>query len=140
MAYVPVPKDLSKIKSKVLFNLTKRQLLCFGGGGLIGLPLYFMLRKPLGSSAATMCMMLVLVPAMMFGLFEKNGQPLEKVLAQMFRVSFLRPKVRPYRTRNFYDTLRRQEQLNEEVKRIVRKKDAEGSASRKKAQKKTHTG
>lgn len=140
MAYVPVPKDLSKIKSKVLFNLTKRQLLCFGGGGLIGLPLYFMLKKPLGSSAATACMMLVLIPAMMFGLFEKNGQPLEKVLAQMIRVSFLRPKVRPYRTRNFYDTLRRQEQLNEEVKRIVRKKDAEGSASRKKAQKKTHKG
>ena len=140
MAYVPVPKDLSKIKSKVLFNLTKRQLLCFGGGGLIGLPLYFMLKKPLGSSAATACMMLVLIPAMMFGLFEKNGQPLEKVLAQMIRVSFLRPKVRPYRTRNFYDTLRRQEQLNEEVKRIVHKKDAERSASRKTAQKKTHKG
>lgn len=140
MAYVSVPKDLSKIKSKVLFNLTKRQLLCFGGGGLIGLPLFFILRKPLGSSAATACMMLVLIPAMMFGLFEKNGQPLEKVLAQMIRVSFLRPKVRPYRTRNFYDTLRRQEQLNEEVKRIVRKKDAERSASRKTAQKKTHKG
>ena len=30
MAYVTVPKDLTKIKSKVMFNLTKRQLLCFG--------------------------------------------------------------------------------------------------------------
>lgn len=29
MAYVNVPKDLTKIKSKVLFNLTKRQLICF---------------------------------------------------------------------------------------------------------------
>ena len=36
MAYVPVPKDLSKIKTKVAFNLTKRQLVCFGGGALIG--------------------------------------------------------------------------------------------------------
>ena len=27
MAYVPVPKDLTKIKSKVMFNLTKRQLI-----------------------------------------------------------------------------------------------------------------
>ncbi|MEN7458948.1 PrgI family protein, partial [Clostridioides difficile] len=25
MAYVPVPKDLSKVKTKVAFNLTKRQ-------------------------------------------------------------------------------------------------------------------
>ena len=29
MAYVNVPKDLSKVKSKVLMNLTKRQLVCF---------------------------------------------------------------------------------------------------------------
>ncbi|MCE0642438.1 PrgI family protein, partial [Clostridioides difficile] len=29
MAYVPVPKDLSKVKTKVAFNLTKRQILCF---------------------------------------------------------------------------------------------------------------
>lgn len=28
MAYVPVPKDLSKIKTKVAFNLTKRQIIC----------------------------------------------------------------------------------------------------------------
>lgn len=26
MAYVPVPKDLTKVKTKVAFNLTKRQL------------------------------------------------------------------------------------------------------------------
>ena len=29
MAYVPVPKDLSRIKTKVAFNLTKRQLIFF---------------------------------------------------------------------------------------------------------------
>ena len=45
MAYVPVPKDLTKVKSKVLFNLTKRQLICFGGGALIGVPLFFLLRR-----------------------------------------------------------------------------------------------
>ena len=31
MAYVTVPKDLTHVKSKVLFGLTKRQLVCFGG-------------------------------------------------------------------------------------------------------------
>ena len=29
MAYVTVPKDLTKVKSKVVFGLTKRQLICF---------------------------------------------------------------------------------------------------------------
>lgn len=40
MAYVPVPKDLTTVKSKVFLNLTKRQLICFGGGALIGVPLF----------------------------------------------------------------------------------------------------
>ena len=42
MAYVNVPKDLTKVKSKVLFNLTKRQLICFGIGAAIGIPLFFL--------------------------------------------------------------------------------------------------
>ena len=36
MAYVTVPKDLTHVKSKVLFGLTKRQLVCFGGALLTG--------------------------------------------------------------------------------------------------------
>ena len=35
-------QDLTKIKSKVMFNLTKRQLLCFGAAVAIGLPLFFL--------------------------------------------------------------------------------------------------
>ena len=41
LAYVPVPKDLSKVKTKVAFNLTKRQILCFSVALLMGLPLSF---------------------------------------------------------------------------------------------------
>ena len=38
MAYVPIPKDLDKIKTKVAFNLTKRQLIGFSVAGPIGIP------------------------------------------------------------------------------------------------------
>ena len=41
MAYVSIPKDLSRVKSKFLFNLTKRQVVCFGLGALIGVPAFF---------------------------------------------------------------------------------------------------
>ena len=41
MAYVPVPKDLNAVKTKVLFNLTKRQLICFGSGAAVAVPLFF---------------------------------------------------------------------------------------------------
>lgn len=40
MAYVPIPKDLKKVKTKVAFNLTKRQLIGFTIAGLIGIPIY----------------------------------------------------------------------------------------------------
>ena len=80
MAYVPVPKDLTKVKTKVAFNLTKRQLVCFGGGALIGVPLFFLLRGPVGNSVAAMCMMLVMLPFFMLAMYEKHGQPLEKIV------------------------------------------------------------
>ncbi len=123
MAFVDVPKDLTRVKSKVFFNLTKRQLVCFGTGALVGVPIYFLTRKPLGSSAALTFMMLILLPAMLFGLYERNGQPLEVVLRNIIRSSFLRPKARPYRTENFYAALQRQEKLEQEVKQIVQKEE-----------------
>ncbi|EKC76410.1 conserved hypothetical protein, membrane, partial [human gut metagenome] len=62
MAYVNVPKDLTKVKTKVLFNLTKRQLICFGSGALIGVPLFFLLKGSIGTSPAAMVMMVVMIP------------------------------------------------------------------------------
>lgn len=129
MAYVSVPKDLTKVKSKVMFNLTRRQLICFGCGALIGAPLFFLLRKPLGTSPAVMCMMIVLLPAMLFAMYERNGQPLEVVLRQIIRNGFTRPKNRPYQTDNFYSALIREENLKKEVKRIVQTPKAKQSAS-----------
>lgn len=45
MAYVPIPKDLKKVKTKVAFNLTKRQLIGFTIAGLIGIPIGLMSNK-----------------------------------------------------------------------------------------------
>ena len=124
MSYVPVPKDLTKVKSKVLFNLTKRQLICFGGGALIGVPLFFLLRGSLGASSAAILMVLSMLPLFVMGLYEKNGRPLEKVLGDVIQTVFLRPKRRPYQTDNLYAALMRQEQMEKEVQRIVRQTKA----------------
>lgn len=96
MAYVPVPKDLTRVKTKVMFNLTKRQLVCFSCGALIGVPLFFLLKGPAGNSVAAMCMILVMLPFFLLGTYEKYGQPLEKALSNMIRVAVIRPKQRPY--------------------------------------------
>jgi len=121
LAYVPVPKDLTKIKSKVMLNLTKRQILCFGGGALLGVPLFFLLRGSLGSSSAAILMVIAMLPMFVLGLYERNGQPLEKALRNIIQTMFLRPKQRPYQTDNLYAALMRQDEMEREVRSIVRK-------------------
>ena len=59
MAYVPVPKDLSKIKTKLAFNLTKRQLICFSAAASVGLPAYLLTRGALGNSAAMLLLAVI---------------------------------------------------------------------------------
>ncbi len=124
MAYVTVPKDLTNVKTKILFNLTKRQLICFGSGALVGIPAFFLLKNVMNTSSAAICMILVMLPFFMFAMYEKNGQPLEKIVGNIIRMYFVRPKQRPYRTKNFYTMLSRQQKLNREVKRIVAKTDS----------------
>ena len=123
MPYVTVPKDLTKVKTKVLFNLTKRQLICFGGGLLIGVPLFFLAKEPLGNTMATLLMIFTMLPAFLLALYEKNGQHLEVILRNMIRSVFLRPKQRLYKTNNFYAVIERQNQLDKEVYNIVRRKE-----------------
>ena len=121
MAYVTIPKDLTKVKSKVLFGLTRRQLICFGAAALVGVPLFFLLKNNVDSSMATLCMILVMLPFFLFAMYERHGQPLEVVIEQMVQALFVRPKERPYQTNNFYDALLRQILVEKEVQAVVQK-------------------
>lgn len=124
MAYVTVPKDLTQVKPKFLFNLTKRQFICFGGGAALGLPLFFLTKGALGSTPASLLMMLVMLPCFMFGVYEKNGQPLEKLLGYYIQSRFIRPKQRPYMTENFYAAIQRQIDINMEVRQHLTNEEA----------------
>ena len=107
MAYVQVPKDLTRVKTKVMLNLTKRQLICFGTAGVLGIPAYFLTKGPLGTTFAAMLMIIIVLPAFMFGVYEKDGRPLEKILMSVYRQKFQRPGVRPYQTRNMYGVIQK---------------------------------
>ncbi|MFI3228494.1 MAG: PrgI family protein [Clostridia bacterium] len=122
MAYVPIPKDLSNVKTKVMFNLTKRQLICFGLGALVGLPVFFIFRTTGNTSVSVFMMMFTMFPFFMFAMYEKHNQPLEVILKNYLNVKFLSPKKRPYRTDNFYNILERQDKLDKEVQRIVKQR------------------
>lgn len=109
MAYVPVPKDLSKIKTKLAFNLTKRQLVCFSTAGAVGVPVYLFTRIHIGNSLALLLMIGLMLPGFLFAMYERDGLPLEKVLRNIIRACFLRPRVRPYQTANFYALLTKED-------------------------------
>ena len=131
--YITVPRDLSRVKSKILFNLTKRQLICFGLAALIGVPSFFLLRRSGNASMAAICMMVIMMPLFFLGMYEKDGQPLEKIAKQFYEAKFVRPKIRPYKTNNYYAALIRQAQAKEEVKAIVFQKKPASKAGKKKS-------
>ena len=129
-AYISVPRDLTRVKSKVAFNLTKRQLLCFGSAAVIGLPTFFLLRKLGNVSLAAMGMMITMLPLFFLAMYEKDGQPLEVIAGHFIETKFIRPKVRPYRTDNYYAVLMRQSAAEKEVAETVRKKQKKAGRKR----------
>ena len=121
IAYVTIPKDLSRVQSKVLFGLTKRQVICFGAAAIIGVPLFFLTKEMLGTTTAALCMILVMLPFFLFAMYQRNGQPLEVLLGHLIENKFIRPKVRIYQTNNLYSALVRQYELEQEVRKIAGK-------------------
>ena len=119
MPYVPVPKDLNTVKTKVAFNLTKRQLICFSLAAAVGVPIYFLTRGILGTTGAVFLSLAAALPFFFFAMYEKNGQPLEKILKNYITTKYRKPQVRPYVTNNIYSAIETQILLEQEVDKIV---------------------
>ena len=113
-AYIPVPRDLTRVKTKVFFNLTKRQLLCFGAAALIGVPIFFLVKATGNVSLAALSMMIVMLPLFFLAMYEKDGFPAEKILLHIIRQKFLRPGIRVYRSQNLYDRIIEYDKLEKE--------------------------
>ena len=125
---VQVPKDLSGIKTKVALNLIKRQIICFSGAAVTGIPLYFLTKGWIGTSAASLLMMGAMLPFFFLAMYEKNGFPAEKILYFMLRQKIFTPGIRPYRSENLYKQLKEKEKLRREVRYLEEK--AKGRAEK----------
>ena len=112
---VPVPKDLSGIKTKVALNLTKRQLICFSGAAIVGVPLYFFTKGIIGTQGAALLMVGVMLPFFFLAMYERDGFPAEKIVYFMIRQKFLMPGIRPYISENLYEQLEKHEKIRKEV-------------------------
>lgn len=102
MAYVNVPKDLTKVKTKVALNLTKRQLIGFTIAGLIGFPVYLMVKKVLPNDLSMLIMIGVSFPIIFATLYEKDGIYFEKYLKYIIDKK-RQTSIRIYKTECIYD-------------------------------------
>ncbi|MCL1789646.1 MAG: PrgI family protein [Oscillospiraceae bacterium] len=121
-AFVSVPKDLSRVKTKIALNLTKRQMICFSIAGAIGIPIYFLTRTTLGNSASVLLMMVLMMPFFFLAMYEKDGRPAEKIICDMLRVRLLWSGKRPYKTENFYGLIEKEEKALAKSKSTSTKK------------------
>ena len=119
-SYVSVPRDLTKVKSKIMFNLTKRQLICFSVAALIGVPSFFLIKQIAPTTTAVMCMMIIMMPMFFLAMYEKNGQPLEVILRHFIEARIIRPKERPYKTDNYYAALIRAAEVKKKYQKLWR--------------------
>ena len=94
MAYVPIPKDLNRVKTKVAFNLTKRQLIGFTIAGLVGIPVYLFMRKFVPNDIAVIFLIVSTLPIFFITLFEKDGLSFEKYFKHIYLHKFYQPQKR----------------------------------------------
>ena len=120
---VDVPKDLSGIKTKVALNLTKRQLICFGSAAVTGVPLYLLTKETIGTEAAAMLMITVMLPFFIFAMYEKDGMHAEEILKLIIRQKYLVPGIRRYRSENLFIRLEEEDKIRREVISLEAKAD-----------------
>ena len=126
---VPVPKDMSGIKTKVALNLTKRQIICFSTAAITGVPIYFLTKGVLGTSAASLLMVGIMLPFFFVAMYEKDGFPAEKILYFMIRQKILTPGIRPYKSENLYEQLEERERIKKEVRYLEEKAVSESNSA-----------
>lgn len=97
MSSCRVPKDLNNVKTKVIFSLTRRQLICFAIAGAVGIPFYFLTKNALGVTLSCLIMIGIMIPFLFLGMYERDGFKAEEILKQIIKQKFINPGIRPYR-------------------------------------------
>ncbi|MDR1464271.1 MAG: PrgI family protein [Oscillospiraceae bacterium] len=131
MPYVQIPKDLTRVKPKILLNLTKRQLICFSLAAAVGLPFYFLTKGAIGTSFAALGMLVIMLPCFFAAMYEKDGQPFEKIVITYITARYLRKRTRPYKTQNIYAYLQNETDTRKEEQRLAKAQQPQSGKARK---------
>lgn len=121
MAYVNMTKDFSEVKKTISgIGLTKRQVLAFGTGLAVGIPIFLLSKSILHDITASIMLMAVLVAPVCFALlYKKDGAYIETRIQYWYETHHIRNTDRPYQTDNLYDFMEEEKRIKEEVEKIV---------------------
>jgi hypothetical protein len=117
MAYVDIPKDLSEIRSKVAFGLTKKQLIGFGAAAAVGIPVFLTTRVAVGNDIGMILMAAAMALPLLYAIYEPKGMTVEQYAAAWLRFHFIAIGPRPYKNENIYDLLAESEATDSDAKR-----------------------
>jgi hypothetical protein len=143
MPYIKIPKDLSNYKTKIIGNFTLRQVICFGGGLVLGFGSYFLLTIycNVNSDLASWALILLCMPLFAFGIVEKNGMPLEKYIKCIIDNRIIAAYKRPYKQTNIYDYAQsyglRSEQIEQEKEKKLHSVSSRSRKQKKQSKKGT---
>lgn len=99
MSFVQIPKDIDKIKTKVAFGLTLRQLIGFLVAGVLGIPAYLLVRKFAAMDVAVLALIIADIPVFFVTFFEKDGMTCEEYCKYIYLHKFYQPKIRVKKAR-----------------------------------------
>lgn len=120
MIEVPIPKDVTKVKTTLIGPFSTRMIVC----GAIAAVVDFAVLTLVNSIAPGLSLntkigigVFLAVPVLAFAVITPYDMPLEKYLKNAFVLNFLAPRVRVYQIDNFYVD------KNEEAEKLKKEKN-----------------
>lgn len=99
MSFVQIPKDIDKIKTKVAFGLTLRQLIGFLVAGVLGIPAYLLVRKFAAMDVAVLALIIADIPVFFVTFYERDAMTCEEYCKYIYLHKFYQPKIRVKKAR-----------------------------------------
>lgn len=118
MIEMEIPKDIMSVETTLVGPLTTRQTICFGITAVMEY-VYYTIVSSMNLSLTMDDLIgigvILAIPILAFSFIKPYGLPLEKYLSNVFKLTYLAPKIRVYQIENIFSD-------EEEVKKTVKEK------------------
>lgn len=98
-----IHKDVRKYKEKIVGGLTLRQLIAVVITAIVVIPLYQILKMYLGENITSYVIMIVALPILLTGFYDKDGLNFEKYIKYFIEFHFITPQKRKYVVENIME-------------------------------------